>query len=133
MDISAVSNMNSGASAVKSTTAAMNSLFGISDSTMNLVNAAAAAMQIATGGAQLISVAVSAKETLNTIQTAKAATLTTANAAIPGIGWGKILLAVSAAGAASIITASIMNYTLSGDMSSSSGRASILSKVGGIL
>lgn len=133
MEISTVSNMNSGASALKSTVAAMDSMFGISDSTMNLVNTAAAMMQIAMGGAQIIATAITAKETLNTIQTAKAAALTAANSAVPGIGWGKIALGLAAAGAAAVVTDVIMNYTLSGDMNTSSGRASISGAVGGMV
>ena len=98
MDTSVVSGMNESVSSVKQTAAAMDSLFGVSDSTMALLNTASAMMQIANGGAQLITLAITAKESLNTILAARAVAGTTANALVPGVGWGKIALAVAAAG-----------------------------------
>lgn len=133
MDTSVVSGMNKSVSSVKQTAAAMDSLFGVSDSTMALLNTASAMMQIANGGAQLITLAITAKESLNTILAARAVAGTTANALVPGVGWGKIALAVAAAGAASLVTATIMNYTLSENLNSSAGRASVSGNIRGMV
>lgn len=133
MDTSVVSGMNKSVSSVKQTAAAMDSLFGMSDSTMALLNTASAMMQIANGGAQLITLAITAKESLNTILAARAVAETTANALVPGVGWGKIALAVAAAGAASLVTATIMNYTLSENLNSSAGRASVSGNIRGMV
>ena len=133
MDTSVVSGMNESVSSVKQTAAAMDSLFGVSDSTMALLNTASAMMQIANGGAQLITLAITAKESLNTILAARAVAGTTANALVPGVGWVKIALAVAAAGAASLVTATIMNYTLSENLNSSAGRASVSGNIRGMV
>lgn len=109
----------------------MNGLLGIGiDDTMTKVTAG---LQLFAGLASMVGVAKSLIGVKQAITTARAAAETGANLAIPGIGWGKIAVALGAAVVAgAAVYAVCKQFDVKGDLSNPAERNMIAQTVGAV-
>lgn len=96
--VSIKSTMKPMRGSIQSINNSMKSLGLIGDGEYAAINMITGALNIICGMATIAKLATAWREAKNVQEDAKAVALTTANTAIPGIGWGKI--AMAAAGAA---------------------------------